>query len=242
MKKLLCIILFGGFTLSLSAQNSRQLDAFTAVTAQEGIDVYLKKGSEYTAKVKAEGLDLDEVLTEVSGNTLKIHLEDNNYRNINVTVWVTYKELDELRASSSASIIVEDLVKANDFDLGASSSGSIQLQLEADDVDIDVSSSGEVEIKLKATSLDAELSSSGEINIEGSASSADINTSSAGEFDGYDFGVRTADLRSSSGSSIKITVSEEIEGRASSGASIRYKGNPKYVNADSSSGGSVRKY
>lgn len=234
-------ILFAGFVSP--GQTARSLTSFSEVYAQEGIEVFLQEGSSESARVEADGLDSDEVLTEVSGDELKIHLEDNNYNNIRVKVYVTYKQLSALGASSSASITVADNVTSKgDFDIDASSSGSVKVSVSADEVDIDVSSSGDVDVNLTATSLDAELSSSGRIRASGSSKSVSIGASSSGNFDGIDFVTDVADLRGSSGASIKLTVNERLDGRASSGASIRYKGNPSNTNADSSSGGSVRKY
>ncbi len=241
MKKIALLSLTLLFSSLLWAQSTRNLSSFTKVSAQEGIDVFLKKGSEETAEIDARGIDEDEVLTEVSGGTLKIHLEGNNHRNIDVKVYVTYVELTGLRSSSASSIIVEDAVNTSgDFDIDCSSAGNIDVDVTADEVEIEVSSAADANVNVKANSVDIQVSSAGDVDISGSVKEAEINASSSGDVDGYDLVAEEAELRASSGASIRITVTEELEARASSGADIRYKGSPKYRDSNSSSGGSVK--
>lgn len=222
---------------------NRQLDSFDAVSAQEGIDVYLTKGGSETARIEADGIDIEDVLTEVRGGMLKIHLAGDNHRSTDVSVYVTYRDLKALSASSAASVKVQDKVEVSgDFDISASSAGSVDLNLSANEVDVDVSSSGNVRLQVAASELNAEVSSAGDIDISGQTNFLLVRASSSGDFKGSELTTKEAETRASSGASIRLRVTEKLEARASSGASIRYKGDPKNVDADSSSGGSVRKF
>lgn len=243
MKKLIlaaAVVLMGHVLL---AQTTRNLSSFTKVHAQEGIDVILKAGSKESARIQADNIDVDDVRTDVDGNVLRIHLEGDNHRNIDVKVYVTYVQLSGIKASSAASIVFENKVEAKgDFDISCSSAGKIEIDLKADDVNLDISSAGDVEAVISASNVEAEVSSAGELELSGQANGIDASVSSSGEIEGYDFTAKNGDLRASSGGSIEITITENLEGRASSGGSIRYKGAPKNVDSDSSSGGSVRRY
>ena len=239
-------ILVAGVALAQS-EETRNLSSFSRISAQEGIDVFIKAGNKEEARVIARSHDLDEVKTEVSGDRLKIHIDNgsrwgNNGR-VDVDVYVTYKSIEALSASSSASIDSEGTIKANgDFDVSVSSSGDINAKIVGiDELEIEASSSGDVRLDVEAKEVEANVSSSGDIEIEGTAEYQDIEASSSGDYNGYDLMSREVEASASSGASIKVNASEKIRGRASSGASVRYKGDPKYVNADSSSGGSVRK-
>lgn len=237
------LVLLGATQVFSQKTETRQLASFSKVSVHEGINAILTKGTSESAKVEATGVELSDVLTEVSGGTLKIHMEDGSYRSKNVTVYVSFKYLDELNASSAGSIEVKDPITVNgDFDASASSAGSIRVEAVASgDVDLDVSSSGDIDIKIKADAIDAGLSSSGDITISGSCNQLEVDASSAGDFNGYDLVTKIADLEGSSGASIKVNVTDQLDAQASSGASIRYLGSPKNTNSDSSSGGSVRK-
>ena len=251
MKKTFLITLLGicvaiaGF----AQEETRNLSSFSEVSAHEGISVYLSKGSDESARVviNSGDIDLDEVLTEVSGDRLKIHLEDrkgwNNSRNVDVDVYVTFKSLSALRAASAASIEAKDVIEANgDFDVDVSSAGDIRAKITGiDELEVEASSAGDVELEVEADEIDANVSSSGGIEISGVARIQDIEASSSGDYEGFDLESKEAEASASSGGSIEVNVSDKIRARASSGGSVRYDGNPSNVNADSSSGGRVKK-
>lgn len=201
---------------------TRAIGSFTGVKASEGIDVYLKKGNKELVKVEATGTSLKNVVTEISGDYLKIHMREVNYRDRTVKVYVTYVELTVLSASSAANIFHDGLMKASTLDIGASSAGNIELMIDCN-------------------KLDASASSAGQVNLEGKAKAVNFDVSSAGEIAAYELMAESAEAEASSGASIKLSVSYDLEAHASSGGSIRYRGNPERSNTTASSGGSVRK-
>lgn len=250
MKKSFLITLIGvlvaGATLAQS-EETRNLSSFSRISVHEGIDVYIKKGDKEEARVVADDIDLDKVLTDVSGGRLKIHIDNDSKwfsnNNYDVDVYVTYKSIDELSASSSGSIESEGTIQANgDFDVDVSSSGDIRAKIVGiDELEVEASSSGDARLDVEADKIDASVSSSGGVEISGTARIQDIQASSSGDYEGYDLISEEAEAGASSGGSIEVNVKEKIRGRASSGGSVRYKGNPTYVDANSSSGGSVKK-
>ncbi|MEO9871415.1 head GIN domain-containing protein [Ekhidna sp.] len=246
MKKSFIITLIGvlvaGVALAQS-EETRSLSSFSSVSANEAIDVYLKAGDKEEARIVSENVDIEDVLTEVSGGRLKIHLDGNNWRNVDVDVYVTYKSIDAISASSAASITSEGTIQADgDFDVRVSSAGDIVASIEgADEVSINASSAGDARLKVEANEIDAEVSSAGDIEVSGIAEKQDIEASSSGDYHGFDVESDDVEARASSGGSIKVNVKTKLDARASSGGAVRYKGSPTYLDANSSSGGSVRK-
>jgi hypothetical protein len=211
--------------LGVFAQTSetRQLGTFKGVKVGEAIDLYLKKGASESAKVEVERVDLKDVLTEVSGGYLKVHIRDNNYRNRGtVKVYITYVTLERISASSASNVFSEGTIKAGVLDIGASSAANVELTVDADELSVDVGSAGDV-------------------TLEGKARSLYIEASSAGSIDAYNLECEKVDATASSAGSAKFTVTKTLKAQASSGGSIRYRGNPTSSNTDSSSGGSVKK-
>jgi hypothetical protein len=226
MKRILLLILAVVIATSSYSQRKeeRKLSDFEAVTVSNAINLYLKSGNETKAVVEADGIELDRVITEVSGGKLRISLrKNNNYRNIHVKVYVTYKSLEYISASSAADVYSESVIKSDKLEISASSAASIELDIDVNDLEMQVSSAGDIELS-------------------GSAGSIEGSASSAGDIDAFDMVCKRADVRASSAGGIRINVTDEIEARASSGGSVKYKGNPGRSNTDSSSGGSVRKY
>ncbi len=200
----------------------RSVGSFTGIKAAEAIDVYLKKGDRESVRVEVSGTDISNVLTEVSGSYLKIHMRDGRYRNRNVKVYVTYVSLNKLHVSSAANVFSDGTIKAKTMDISASSAGSAELSIDAESVSIDASSAGDIVLEGRA------------VNIE-------VEVSSAGEIDAYGLESENGNASASSAGSAKISVSKELTAQASSGGSIRYRGSPAKTNTSSSSGGSVKK-
>ncbi len=224
MKKYLIALTLSLVFLTAFGQESevRSVGSFSGIKAAEAIDVYLKKGDKESVKVEATGTDISNVLTEVSGSYLKIHMKDGRYRSRNVKVYVTYVNLTKIHASSASNVFSEGTIRANSLDISTSSAANI-------------------EISVNAESVSVEASSAGDVVLEGSAKSIEVEVSSAGEVDAYGLESERARASVSSGGSAKISVSKELNAQASSGGSIRYRGAPAKTNTNSSSGGSVKK-
>ncbi|MBN8578512.1 MAG: DUF2807 domain-containing protein [Cytophagales bacterium] len=200
----------------------RTVGSFSGVKVGQAIDVYLKKGDKESVRVEVSGTDLSNILTEVGGSYLRIHMREGRYKSRTVKVYVTYVTLDKIHASSAANIFSEGVIRANNIDLSTSSAASI-------------------EISIDAGSVTAEASSAGDIQLEGKARNLIVDASSAGEIDAYSLDSEAVRANASSAGTIKVSASKELQARASSGGSIRYRGSPGKVNTDSSSGGSVKK-
>lgn len=247
------LITFIGFCVALasfarSASEIRDLPSFSSVSAHEGINVYLKPGSKETAEVviNSGNIDLEEVLTEVSGHNLKVHLEDQfrwNKGKLDIDVFVTFKEVNELKASSAGSIELEGTLDANgDFNIDVSSAGAVEASIVGiDELEIEASSSGNVFLSIEADEMEARASSAGKIAIEGTVRKIDVKTSSAGSYKGFDLKSEEVFVSSSSGGGSEVHVTKKIKAKASSGGRIYYEGNPSFVDSNSSSGGRIKK-
>ncbi len=224
MKKLLSALTLSLVFITAFSQERevRSVGSFSGIKAAEAIDVYLKKGDKESVKVEVTGTDISNVLTEVSGSYLKIHMKDGRYHSKNVKVYVTYVNLTKIHASSAANVFSDGTIRANSLDVSTSSAANIEISVIVETISVDASSAGDVVL-------------------EGTAKSIEVEVSSAGEVDAYGLESERARGSVSSGGSAKISVSKELNAQASSGGSIRYRGSPAKTNTNSSSGGSVKK-
>ena len=201
---------------------TRNLGSFSGVKVAEGIDVYLKKGDKESARVEVEGTDASNIVTEISGSYLKVHMKDGRFQRVDAKVYVTFVTLDKLSASSAGSIYSDESIKAKAMEISASSAGSIEVTIDAESADVSSSSAGDVELR-------------------GTVGSITADVSSAGEIDAYDLKAEKVEAEASAGGSLKVSVSKSLVAHASSGGGIRYRGNPDRSITNSSSGGSVKK-
>ena len=223
MKKI--VLTLSGLLLVLTvlaqSRETRNLRSFNEVSVSEAIKVDLVKGNSEKAEVEVTGTDAENVLTEISGDRLKIHMASGNWKNVNAYVRLTYQNLEEIDVSSAASISTESTITA-------------------DRMEMDVSSAAKADLIFDVGQMEVDVSSAANFKAEGNVDEIEVDVSSAGSVSAYDLECKAADLSASSAGSIKITVTESIDARASSGGSIQYKGKPDKERVSSSSGGSVK--
>jgi hypothetical protein len=128
--------------------------------------------------------------------------------------------LNDIEASSAATVSSKETIVLNRFEIEASSAAEVVLNIEAQKVDVG-------------------LSSAATCKLTGTVDRLEVETSSGADFDGSDLIGRLADVEASSGSSMEIYVTERLEAEASSGGHIRYTGGSRVLR-ETSSGGSIR--
>jgi hypothetical protein len=200
----------------------REAGSFSGIKVSTGIDVYLKQGNNQSIRVEADENLHEYILTEIEGDVLHVYTEANIRDAGEKKVYVTMKEISSVKATSAGDVIGETPVKTDEIEIDASSAGDIKLEVYAKDIEVDISSSGDVTLTGEADVLEADLSSAGNLNAADlKVREAEVNVSSAGDAD--------------------INVTEKLQARASSAGDVHYSGNPKYVDAHSSSAGSIHK-
>lgn len=200
----------------------RKTEHFSGVKVSTGIDVFLKQGDSEAISVEADENLQEYILTEVRNGELHVYTEVNIRDAERKRVYVTMKEINSVRTSSAGDVIGESPVKSDKLVLSASSAGNIRMEVNANEIRLDISSSGDISLTGNTDVLEADLSSAGNLNA-------------------YDLKAREADVSVSSAGDAEINVTEKITARASSAGDINYKGDPKYVDAHTSSAGGVHK-
>lgn len=225
MKKIGITILGLAVAILAHAQDkeTRNLSSFDEVSVGQAITLIIEEGNEEKAIVEVDGVDLDDVITEVRGSSLKIKMGQGNFRSSSVTVYLTYKSLKEIEVNSAAKLESKSVLKGKELRIQVSSAGRAELEVDVDALDVDVNSAGKLEL-------------SGKCNFN----NVDIN--SAAKLYAFDLQSKKVNADVNSAAKAEIFVSSELIAEANSGGSIYYKGNPDKVISNSDSGGRVKKY
>ncbi len=203
----------------------RQVSNFNGIKVSTGIDLYITMGSSEEVKIVANDEIIDNLITEVKDGTLHIYMKQNNWFNWNngnktMKAYVTVKELQKVDASSGSDVKSENTLKGEDLKVSASSGSDVELDIYYKNFSLDTSSGSDAKITGKTKNFEAEASSGSDIN--------------AKELESV-----ICKVKVSSGSDAEVNVSEELYAHASSGADVRYYGNPQVKDIDESSGGDV---
>ncbi|MBE0676515.1 MAG: DUF2807 domain-containing protein [Bacteroidales bacterium] len=203
--------------------SERQAGSFNALKVSTGIDVYLTQGEKESIRLEADENLHEYIITEVKGGVLNIYSEVNIRNATARKVYVTMKDIRSIKTSSAG-----DVTGMN--------------EIVTDILELSTSSAGDINLDVKAREINATTSSSGDITLRGTADKLFAGLSSAGDMKAFELKVREAEVTVSSAGDAKINVSERLKARASSAGDIHYMGNPKFVDAHSSSAGSIRAY
>jgi hypothetical protein len=203
-------------------KKEREAGSFSKIKVSSGIDVFLSQGSKESITVEADENLHKYILTEIRNGELNVYTEVGIRDAERKRVHVTMRNIQSIRTTSAGDVLGQTPIKSDALELSASSAGSINLEITAREVEVNLSSSGDMTLSGKADYLDATLSSAGDLNA-------------------FDLVVKDAKVTASSAGDADVNVLEKIVARASSAGDITYKGNPKNVDAHSSSAGGIHK-
>jgi hypothetical protein len=205
----------------VTTERTPQAD-FSGIKVSTGIDLFIRQGSTNAITVEADENLHDLIITEVKEGVLNIYIDKSIWKSKARKVYVTIEKLSFLKATSGSDVQSETIIKMNEISISATSGAAIKIDVEAESV---------------ATST----TSGSYIKITGTTINHASNATSGSSIDAYDLKSDNAIAKVTSGASINIYASKKMEGKATSGGGIDFKGNPATINKDTSSGGSISK-
>ena len=224
MKKIFFIIslLFCGMIIygqSDEKSEVRQLESFDRLRISKGVNVTLIEGEKPEAEVVIVNAELDDVIIQQKGKEVSIRMKTKIYKDVAVHVYVTYQNLKEIHAGSGGTLDSDDIIEADQLSLTAGLDAAITL-----------------EIKVKKLKVSA---SAAFVQVSGTAENIDVRTSTGGKFIGEGLATTKATVKTNTGGTALVWVSELLDASAGSGARVEYFGNPKKVKIKESLGGRI---
>lgn len=235
MKKLtlipvLLILLFAiPFQLKADERLTKNIKvgAFNAIKVSHAFEVVIRQGTTHSLEITAEEDQFEDIIAKVEGDQLIIRREDNHRdywkgRRDRVRVSITFKDLEEIDLSGASILYAEGEIKGKDLE-------------------IDCSGASKMEMEIDFHSMEVDLSGASVIRLQGQVIRQEVDASGASSYKAMDLESDKAELEASGASSLRVSVKDELNARASGASSIRYKGEPKRFHAKSSSASSVSK-
>ncbi|MBL7473663.1 head GIN domain-containing protein [Robertkochia sediminum] len=184
--------------------------SFNAIEASEGLDVIVHQDNELRVSVEADENLQDLIITEIKGNTLKVHCEKAIGWASAKKVFVSMPDVAKLESNSGAELWSTGVIKASTLHLRTSSGADIRVEVESDDIVLESSSGSDLDVRGMTTNLTAHASSGSDIDASGLTA---LN----------------AKAEASSGADIKVNATDKIDVRTNSGGDVHYIGNPAIV-------------
>ncbi len=201
-------------------KSERQVENFESIEVSAGLDLILIQDSVIKVVVEADENLQKIIKTEVSHGKLKIYPETGIRHAASKKVFVTIKNINSLQANSGAGV-------------------KSKMELKLKSIDISVSSGADIDLALSASKMRVEGSSGGNVDLSGTVENLDVDGSSGVNINVSDLKSVNCNAGASSGAKLKITVTEKLIAKASSGGQIKVTGDPKEKDIQKSSGGDV---
>ena len=201
---------------------TRRLGAFDAVKVSNSIRADLIKGNENKIVITVSGIDLEKVETTVLDETLEIKLARGNYKSHNVSVVVTYIDIQGIEATTSASVIAKNPIIAEEAYLFATTSAYVEAEIGSD-------------------VLNVEAATNAKIHVSGKASSLGLRAFTSAEIDGINLVADQVEILANTAAILYFRVIDSIEGSVATAAKVIYQGNPRSIIVKTGTGGSISK-
>ncbi|TAF34433.1 MAG: DUF2807 domain-containing protein [Cytophagales bacterium] len=207
---LLCFVLTTyGLALAQNNTETRNISGFTGIEAGGIFRIILTGTGSESVRLEIDGdIQFSDIETEVKGGILRFQMKNTKYTwrdKVEITAYVTYKELNSLELSGASFLKAEAPISADRF----------MLQL---------SGASKVCLDLNCSKLDASLSGASRLILAGKASNSLLTTSGASNFEGADFDSESMKVSASGASNIEVKAVKILSGTASGASNITYYG------------------
>ena len=223
---------------------TRNVGNFSGIEVSTGVNVVFKQENATNVKVYADSDKLQNVITKVENGILKVYIDNKGAKKMkfkNLSVNISSPKMDVIKTSSGANFSTVNDLNGTNVNIDASSGSSVKGKFNISKTSyIEASSGSNVKVDINTGSISVKSSSGSNVNIEGDADKGMIDVSSGAVIKAENLRLVNGEVESTSGSSVSVNVKDKMRVKASSGGSVRYKGNPK-IDSDVSkmSGGSL---
>ncbi|WP_338761683.1 head GIN domain-containing protein [Bernardetia sp. ABR2-2B] len=204
------LFLFAFSFSTVSAQETRSVGSFDAISSAGSFDIQIVKSSKN--EVKIEGADaklLEKLETEVEGNRLKIGIKKGNS-------WKSY-------GSGKVTITVYHTEKIEKLSMAGSGSMEWDGSLHSSDLEIKIAGSGKVCGRIAVSDLEVSIAGSGKACLKGAATTQEIKIAGSGDYQAEDLKTQDTEIKISGSGDAEIYVTKTLEAKISGSGDVRYK-------------------
>lgn len=228
----------------LNGEN-RNVGEFSGINVSTGVNLVFKQEDPASVKVIADADKLQYIVTKVENGVLKVYVDNKGQKNLkfkNINVNVSSPRMNNLKVSSGAIFTTIGPVQENNLTVDGSSGAVVKGRFDiSGNTKIEASSGTSIKVEVNSKNLTFKGSSGSDTSIAGEAETAAFDISSGALCKGENFKADRVEAESTSGASLSVNASDTLKAKASSGGSIRYRGNPEIISDISKmSGGTLK--
>lgn len=228
MKTSICnsiISIFLLISLPLSAQNkeTREIVAFTGITATGNIRVELFPSDKNYLEIEVKGTEMENVITEIANNEFNIRMKTSTPKEARVLVKCHFISLERITAQNQALITGNKTIAVKD------------LQLEA-------RSGGKIECAIDAEYLNADARQGGVLVLSGMVEKQEVNVNTGGTYSAYELEAKDSYVKCNAGGVAKVIARRLMDANANTKGYIAFVGNPESTFTKTNLGGEIDRF
>lgn len=231
-------------TTSYLNGESRNVGDFSGVQVSTGVIVNFKQENPTSVKVIADADKLQYIVTKVDNGVLKVYVDNKGQKNLkfkNISVNVSSPRIDNIKTSSGAIFNAINTINEKTVSVDLSSGSVINGDFNSDNTKMELSSGAVINSTINTKQIAVKASSGAVANLNGRVNAGSIDVSSGAVCNSEKFQFNELEAEATSGGVVSGNVAERLKATASSGGSIKYKGNPRVdANISKTSGGSLK--
>jgi hypothetical protein len=220
---IILLLTLGIFSLKAQKTDTRIISPFDKVNISGNLNVELIQGNSGEVKIVSDDINPEEIITELSNNTLKIKMRSNLFKKVDVDIFITYKEIKGITANASADVIIKDTIKTNNFVAKATSGAKIELIADIESVEFSALQGAQIIV-------------SGNVNRQESY----INT--GGILSATNLQCNEVFIKVNTGGKAEVVAKEKIDASVNTGADLSYFGKPAKETITNNLGGTISKW
>ena len=217
-------------TSAWAETDTREMDEFTKVAYSLPFEVEFVVADEHFVTLEGDADTIDESVTEVKGDTLKVHKDDSwfDWSDEQIVLTIGFETLEAISMAGSGDGYAE-VLESDDFSIRISGSALLEVgKLSCNDLDIAIAGSGDVKLnELEADTLSTSIAGSGNVEASGRVVSQDISISGSGDHNARDLRSQEADVTVRGSGDVEIWAVAALDATVMGSGDIDYYGNPK---------------
>lgn len=218
---LVSIFLAGSLIGNAQTREKREIESFDKIDVFGNMKVIMKEGKQETVEIFAKKVAIDQIDISVNDKRLKIKMKSNLFdEDVEVKIYVTYKEIREISTNGAAEIIINDIIKTDKLFIDATSGARVKLQVDLNAIDLKVYQGAHIDISGKSLLQESFVNTGGVLS-------------------GSNFASNEVFIKMNTGGKAEVIVNQSLDASVNTGASLNYFGNPEKQNIKSTLGGKI---
>lgn len=251
MKKLLYFFILCGI-LSQSCEtiegegpvvtDTLNIAPFNKAALKGSFDLKVNYGPEQWVYVEGHQNIIERLKREVNNDRWNIELKRGNYRDFELTVYITTNNLEAINLNGSGNIRISKLIE-EEFNLGINGSGNTRVTdslVVTGQADFNISGSGDIDINyLESAGSDITINGSGDVKLNGQTGSSNIRINGSGNISAYNYYSEHCSINVNGSGDCEVNVTNQLTVDIDGSGDVRYKGQPE-LDVDINGSGSVK--